>query len=98
MIAEEFRRMACAVQFLTRLPAPHSRDWREDRLARAGRYFSLVGLIVGAICATVLLMARQIWPEGLLPALLAVAAGVAVTGAFHEDGLADTVDGLDGGQ
>lgn len=98
MIIEELRRIACAAQFLTRLPVPELRPWRDDRLARSARYFSLVGLVVGAICTAVLLMAREFWPQGALPALLAVAAGAAITGGFHEDGLADTADGLGGGQ
>jgi len=98
MIVEELRRFACAAQFLTRLPVPELRPWRDDRLARSARYFSLVGLLVGGICAAVLLMAREFWPHSALPALLAVAAGTAITGGFHEDGLADTADGLGGGQ
>jgi len=98
MIAEEFRRLACAVQFLTRLPVPGAGDWRDERLARSAKYFPLVGILVGGLSAGVLLLARQVWAQGALPALLAVAAGVVVTGGFHEDGLADTADGLGGGQ
>jgi len=63
MIVEELRRFACAAQFLTRLPVPELRPWRDDRLARSARYFSLVGLLVGGICAAVLLMAREFWPS-----------------------------------
>jgi len=98
MIGEELRRLACALQFLTRLPVPQLGDWRDERLARSARYFPLVGLIVGGLCAGVFLLARLVWPHGALPALLAVAAGVVITGGFHEDGLADTADGLGGGQ
>jgi adenosylcobinamide-GDP ribazoletransferase len=86
-----------ALQFLTRLPAPSFADFQPDWITRAARYYSLVGLLVGAVCAGVLLAAGQWW-SGLLPALLAVAAGVLITGGFHEDGLADTADGLGGGQ
>ena len=87
----------CALQFLTRLPAPSFADFQPDWITRAARYYPLVGLLVGAICAGVLLATGQLW-SGPLPALLAVATGVLVTGGFHEDGLADTADGLGGGQ
>lgn len=86
-----------AVQFLTRLPVPSPSGFRPDWTARSARYFPVVGAGVGLICGIVLLGAAWIW-DGLLPALLAVVAGVLVTGAFHEDGLADTFDGLGGGQ
>jgi adenosylcobinamide-GDP ribazoletransferase len=43
----------------------------------------------------VLLAASQLW-TGVIPALLAVAASILVTGAFHEDGLADCFDALGG--
>jgi adenosylcobinamide-GDP ribazoletransferase len=97
MIRRELGRFAFAVRFLTRLPAPGAPAWSPELLARSARYFPLVGLLVGAIAAIVLGAARAFWPSGALPALLAVAAGVVVTGAFHEDGLADTADGLGGG-
>ena len=87
----------CAVQFLTRLPVPSFADFEPAWITRSARYFPLVGVLVGAISAGVLLAAGQLW-SGPLPALLAVAAGVLVTGGFHEDGLADTADGLGGGQ
>jgi adenosylcobinamide-GDP ribazoletransferase len=87
----------CALQFLTRLPAPSFADFEPGWITRAARYYSLVGIVVGAACAGVLLLAGQLW-SGLLPALLAIAAGVLITGGFHEDGLADTADGLGGGQ
>ena len=87
----------CAVQFLTRLPVPSLADVEPAWITRAARYFPLVGILVGGACALVLLAAGQVW-GGPLPALLAVAAGVLITGGFHEDGLADTADGLGGGQ
>ncbi|HKR86551.1 MAG TPA: adenosylcobinamide-GDP ribazoletransferase [Phenylobacterium sp.] len=97
MIGRELDRLACAAQFLTRLPIPGPKAWSDDLLARSAGYFPLVGLTVGGLCAAVLLLARLAWPTGVLPALLAVAVGVMVTGGFHEDGLADTADGLGGG-
>lgn len=87
----------CAVQFLTRIPVPPLQDFEAGWITRSAKYFPLVGQIVGALSGAALLAADQfwIWP---LPALLAVAAGLLITGAFHEDGLADTADGLGGGQ
>ena len=85
-----------AIQFLTRLPVPHLNGFEPRWLDRSSAYFPLAGLLVGAISAAVLTAAATIWPEPV-PALLAVAAGIATTGAFHEDGLADTADGLGGG-
>ena len=86
-----------AVQFLTRLPVPLLHDFQPHWTARSARYFPLVGALVGLVAAGVFFAASQIW-SGALPALLAVTAGILVTGAFHEDGLADTFDGLGGGQ
>lgn len=97
MIVRELWRLACAIQFLTRLPAPTAKDWPEDHLVRAAKYFPLVGVLVGAIAAMVFAAGRCVWAEGPMPAILAVAAGIVVTGGLHEDGLADTMDGLGGG-
>ncbi|PVM77679.1 adenosylcobinamide-GDP ribazoletransferase [Caulobacter radicis] len=89
--------LLCAVQFLTRLPTPPLRGFEPDWITRSARYFPLIGLLVGGICALVLLAASQVW-SGWVPALLALGAGLLLTGGFHEDGLADTADGLGGGQ
>ena len=93
----QFLLMVCAVQFLTRLPTPTLANYQPDWVARAARYFPLVGQLVGAIAALVLVGASTLW-GGWVPALLAIAASVLVTGGFHEDGLADSADGLIGGQ
>lgn len=86
-----------AVQFLTRLPVPALKDFQPDWTARSARYFSLVGALVGSGCAVVFVATSLIW-DGVLPSMLALTTGVLMTGAFHEDGLADTLDGLGGGQ
>lgn len=86
-----------AVQFLTRIPVPAIPGFQPDWTGRSARYFPLVGGLVGCLCAGVFLAASTIW-TGSLPALLAIAAGTLITGTFHEDGLADSLDGLGGGQ
>ncbi|RBI83898.1 adenosylcobinamide-GDP ribazoletransferase [Rhodosalinus halophilus] len=93
---DEIGVFALAVQFLTRLPVPQDLAFSEGRLLRATRYYPLVGLLVGAIGAGVLLTAAMLlpWPVAVL---LSMAATLLATGAFHEDGLADAADGLGGG-
>ncbi len=88
--------MLTAVQFMTRLPVPGWVGHGPGQLERAARYFPLAGLLVGALGAAVLGTARVGLPP-LVAAGLAVAAVAALTGALHEDGLADTADGLLGG-
>lgn len=85
-----------AVQFLTRLPLP-SAPYERDSLARAVKFFPLVGLLIGS--GSVLLYFALV-PHLPLPvvALLIVVYLVAVTGCLHEDGLADSADGFGGGR
>lgn len=97
MIGREARLFVCALQFLTRLPTPPLRDFQPEWIQQSARWFPLVGQVVGLIAAAILYGAAQVWSPWI-GALLAVAAGVAMTGGFHEDGLADTADGLGGGQ
>ena len=95
-LSREWRLFWCAVGFLTRLPTPASREFEPGWIGRSARWFSLVGQIVGVLAAVVFLAAGRFW-DGAAPAVLAIGAGVWITGAFHEDGLADTADGLGGG-
>ena len=91
----EFGYFLGALQFLTRLPVPDQGSFTAEWLDRGVKYFPLAGLLVGAISAAVLLAASSLW-NGALPALLAIAAGIAATGAFHEDGFADFFDAMGG--
>lgn len=88
--------MLTAVQFLTRLPVPGWVGHGPGQLDRAMRYLPLVGAGVGLVGAAVLTLAGAGLPRPT-PALLSVAATLLLTGALHEDGLADTLDGLFGG-
>jgi adenosylcobinamide-GDP ribazoletransferase len=85
-----------ATQFLTRLPTPAWRSFQPSWLAQAARYFPLVGVLVGSISVGVWWLAGR-WLPAATSAGLAMAAALLVTGAFHEDGLADTCDGCGGG-
>lgn len=94
-MGREVRLFLCAVQFLTRIPVPPLAGFEPDWITRSARYYSLVGQLVGAVSALVLLAAGQLWGAGVA-VILALGAGLLLTGAFHEDGLADTADGLGG--
>jgi adenosylcobinamide-GDP ribazoletransferase len=96
MMRREFTLFLVALQFLTRIPVPSFPAFKAEWLDRAAKYFPLVGALVGLIAALTLWGASQLFPI-MLAALVAITAGVVVTGAFHEDGLADTADGLGGG-
>jgi adenosylcobinamide-GDP ribazoletransferase len=82
--------------FYTRLPCPNWVGYSEDQLNQSTRYFPAIGWIVGAAVAATALAADLVWPASVA-ALLALAAGVLLTGAFHEDGFADVCDGFGGG-
>ncbi len=91
-----FADFAAAAAFFTRIPAPRP-GGHARLLADAAWAFPLVGAGIGAVSALTFLLAQLLrlgdWPA----ALLAVLAGLALTGALHEDGLADTADGFIGG-
>ncbi len=79
-----------ALVFLTRLPGG---QLESPDFARAPGWFGVVGLGSGVALAGVWTLASLVWPP-LVAALATVAAGLLLTGALHEDGLADTFDGL----
>jgi len=86
-----------AAQFLTRLPLAGLGAPRPGPLAGAMRAFPLVGIAVGLGGWAALALAAALGLPTTIGALLAVATTVAITGALHEDGLADTADGFGGG-
>jgi adenosylcobinamide-GDP ribazoletransferase len=98
------RHYLLAVQFFTRIPVTgRLADWvgfSPAMLRASAAHFPGVGWLVGALVAgfTALLLAAL--PDGgfspLVAAVWGTAFGVLITGAFHEDGLADVADGLGG--
>jgi adenosylcobinamide-GDP ribazoletransferase len=86
-----------ATLFLTRLPIHVDRRLALHDLARAVHLFPLIGVGVGAAGAIVYSIALAFGLPSLPATILTVAALILVTGALHEDGLADTVDGLGAG-
>ncbi|MEM6648473.1 MAG: adenosylcobinamide-GDP ribazoletransferase [Bacteroidota bacterium] len=93
---QQLRAFLTGVMFLTRLPCPAWVGHDAEYLARSTPYFPVIGLAVGLFGAAVYLAVALLWPP-LIALVAAIAATVWLTGAFHEDGLADTFDGLGGG-
>ena len=89
--------LKASIAFCTRLPIGDAASAGSD-VARASWALPLAGAAVGAIGALVYSIAGALWLAPSIAAALALAATAAVTGALHEDGLADTADGFGGGQ
>lgn len=85
-----------ALQFFTRLPIPGWVGFERAWLQHAARYFPLVGSVVAAVTGAVYAASAWLWPAPVA-VLLSTAAGIYLTGAFHEDGFADMCDGFGGG-
>lgn len=93
---EELKIFFTAVQYYTRIPCPRWVGHSHDQLNESSKYFPLIGWIVGGASAGVFYLAQFIFPVPV-SVLLSMAAGILLTGAFHEDGFADTCDGFGGG-
>jgi adenosylcobinamide-GDP ribazoletransferase len=93
------RHFLLALQFFTRIPVTgRLAEWvgySPAMLRASAAHFPAVGWVVGAIGALALAGALALWPP-LVAAVLCSVVTVLVTGAFHEDGLADVADGLGG--
>lgn len=85
-----------AVMFLTRIPCPAWLDGDPAHLAQSTAWFPAVGVVVGALGALTLVLGDVIWSP-VVAVVLASIVTVRVTGAFHEDALADALDGFGGG-
>ncbi len=89
------------LRFFSRLPVSTTRreiDLGERGLSHGAAMVPVAGLLIGAAPAAVLSFAVKIGLPSTVSALLAVASLVVITGALHEDALADCADGFGGGQ
>jgi adenosylcobinamide-GDP ribazoletransferase len=89
--------LAAAIAFYTRLPLRPAEPVDGAAVARASWCAPLVGALIGALAGLAYWIAWRLNLPPLVSATVAVAAGMLLTGCLHEDGLADTVDGLGGG-
>ena len=96
MLRHELELFFNALRFFTRVPVPAWVGHSTELLNNAARYFPAVGWLVGAAGAAVFWGMGYVLPASLA-LLLSMAATVLLTGAFHEDGFADSCDGFGGG-
>jgi len=96
-LEDRIEELKAAIGFCTRLPLYRMAPPPGSTLSRAVWAFPLAGLVVGIIGAAVYELAHRFGVPAWPAAALAVAATLLVTGALHEDGLADTADGFGGG-
>ncbi|MFL2561712.1 MAG: adenosylcobinamide-GDP ribazoletransferase [Arenicellales bacterium] len=95
-ISREVRRLRVAVGYFTRVPMGTISGFSDGDLDHASRYLPWIGLGIGAIVAGVFGLSA-LWLPQAAAAILAIVAGLLLTGCFHEDGLADVCDGFGGG-
>lgn len=94
-IKGQLRLFLSALGFFTRVPIPQWVGYSPEQLNAATRYFPLVGAWVGALVALLTMAMGLLWSPHLAIAL-GMGGSVLLTGAFHEDGLADSVDAFGG--
>lgn len=93
----EWQAFWLALGFLTRVPMLIHIDYSQRLMNQSSVYFPLVGLLLGLFYAGIYLLASGLFFSPLVSVLLVVALHLWLTGAFHEDGLADSVDAFGGG-
>ncbi|TNE80626.1 MAG: adenosylcobinamide-GDP ribazoletransferase [Gammaproteobacteria bacterium] len=95
-LQQEWQAFWLALGFLTRIPMLVKIDYSQRLMNQSSVYFPLVGLILGALYAALFSITELVWSP-LAGILLVISFHLWITGAFHEDGLADSVDALGGG-
>lgn len=95
-LCKEWRYFLLAVGFFTRIPVPNFANFVEQELNHSAKYFPLVGIVVGVTGALVFVLTARVFPTNIA-VLLSMVATIYLTGAFHEDGMADSIDGIGGG-
>lgn len=81
--------------FLTRIPMGHM-DPASSNVSRCLRVIPLIGALIGALTGLVYVVLAQAGVPTLAAAAVAFLASAMLTGALHEDGMADVADSLGG--
>mgnify|MGYP001192958938 CR=1 FL=1 len=85
-----------ALQFYTRIPCRLITEYDPEIINKASRYFPLIGWLVGALTFFAFWV-TSLFLSTPISIIISILVGILLTGAFHEDGLADTFDGFGGG-
>ena len=93
---KQWKYFLLALGFFTRIPVPSFADFKESDLNHSAKYFPLIGIIVGLFGAGSFAISAQFLPQNIA-VLISMVVTIYLTGAFHEDGLADSADGIGGG-
>ncbi len=86
-----------AMALLSRVPLPPVGDFRAALIARSVWCWPLVGLVLAGLALLPAMMVDFLTGNPLVYAIFAIAAMVLLSGAMHEDGIADCADGFGGG-
>lgn len=98
-LREFFGDILRSVAFLSRIPMPSGLfEGHQGGLSRTVRGFPAAGILILLPSSIVLWLLLSLDADPLIAAIVALAIQVLVTGALHEDGLADSADGLFGGR
>lgn len=95
-LKQELVYLLTAVMFFTRIPIPVKLPYSESIMNQSQKYYAWVGLIVGMINAALFYIFFLLFGTSIA-VVLTMGLSVLLTGAFHEDGFADSCDGFGGG-
>lgn len=97
LIQHHFYAFLLALSFLTRIPIPINIEYSNNKQKSSFIYYPLVGLLIGLLQFVVIQLLMMILPLNI-SIILTMAFSIFLTGALHEDGLADVFDGFGGGK
>ncbi|MEG0519494.1 MAG: adenosylcobinamide-GDP ribazoletransferase, partial [Bacteroidales bacterium] len=89
-------RLLAAFMFFTRLPLWRLKEVDQEYFKDVVHYWPYVGILTGGVMALTLWGAAMVLPYGVA-VVIAIISRILLTGALHEDGLADFFDGMGGG-
>lgn len=96
-LSQSWQVLLMAVGFLTRLPLPKNLEYNEALFQKTPLFFPAVGLLVALLTGLVAVLGFALFDDLAVAVVLSMLASLLITGAFHEDGLADSADGFGGG-